>query len=105
MSEEKAIPVAAEVFSLEVVPRRRPLVVRGMRSVWTLVAGLSAGFLPYPSTADIVVRERDRRGLDGAGAVVLSVPVDVESVQPTLQQIEADLERCTPEQFRSEWRP
>lgn len=105
MGDEGAITVAADVCSVEVVPRQGPLVVRGLRSVWMLGAGLARGFLPHPSTSDIVVRELGRHGLDGAGAAVLSVPVDVESVQPTLQQIEADLERCTPEQFRSEWRP
>lgn len=105
MGDEGAITVAADVYDVEVVPRQGPLLVRGLRSVWMLVAGLAGGLLPHPSMSDIVVRERGRRGLDGADAVVLRVAVDVESAQPTLQQVEADLLRCTPEQFRSEWRP
>lgn len=81
---------------VEVVPRRRPVPVRWLHGAWAVLAAVF-DFLPYPVSADVLVRAR------GADVPLLSVPVSLDDHDAVLLQLQRDLAELTPQELTVQW--
>lgn len=88
---------ADQSYELRVEKLERSLPGRVLTAGWSLVATLVQGFLPYPTTGVVTVRDRRRR------TVIFRQKVSVDDVDALTVALREDLAGLDVEAFRERW--
>lgn len=88
---------AEETYELRVEKLERGVPGRVLATVWNLAATLVDGFLPYPATGVVTVRDRRRR------TVVHREKVSVDTLDALITALREDLAELDAETFRERW--